>query len=119
VRHVVMAAALLLTATACQTTTADPAAERLREALEHGIDLASFKPDDALRARYLPPVGSGKPKDEFVVGMPLEVATFALAPGDQDAGGTPPGPVLRTAGGGATDDADTYTRQRPALDPNV
>ncbi len=119
VRLVVMAAALLLTATACQTTTADPAAERLREALEQGIDLASFKPDDALRARYLPPVGSGKPKGEFVVGMPLEVATFALAPGDQDAVGTPLGPVLSTAGGGVTVDGDTYTLRWPALDPNV
>ncbi len=123
----VVAVAVALAATACQSTPVDPAAERLKDAIEQGVDLAGFVPDDALRARYLPPVGGEKdPAGEFVVGMPLEVATFALGPGDQMAQGTPLGDVLSTETGPQDDQdgsvsysGDTYTLTWPVLDPHV
>ncbi|HEX7039329.1 MAG TPA: S8 family serine peptidase [Trueperaceae bacterium] len=118
-RLVVVAVAVMLASTACQTATVDPAAERLKEAIEEGVDLAGFKPDESLRARFLPPVGAANPRGEFVVGMPLEVAAFALAPGDGEAVGEPLGPVLGTALGGVTFAGDTYTLTWPVLDPNV
>ncbi|HZW99784.1 MAG TPA: S8/S53 family peptidase [Trueperaceae bacterium] len=114
------ALALLFVTTACQMSE-EPSADVLREALESGLDVAGFKPDDTLRARYLPPIGSKSQvkHGEFVDEMDIEVAIFRLT--DDDSAAT--GPALETyvsdAGDVITVDGDTYDLSWPVLDPNI
>jgi len=122
-RGFVVAAALLLAVTGCQTTTLDPSAEALRDALEEGVELAnsSFKPDDSLRVRYLPPVGSGQPKGDFMEHQEVEVLVFELACAQTGQACEPLQEKLSTRDGGdaLTRSGDTYTLRWPVLDPSV
>lgn len=113
-------AALLLLFTACQTTDFDPAAERLAEALESGVELAaSFKPDDSLRVRYLPPVGSGKPKGEFSDQLQVEALAFPLSCVTDAGTCAPAGEAHSTVNGKITRVGDTYTLDWEIVDPAV
>ena len=65
---------LLLLATSCQMTD-EPSAEKLKDAIETGVQTAGFEPDPTLRVRFLPPVGSTSSvkNGEFVNEMPIEI----------------------------------------------
>ncbi len=115
---VAVAVAGSLALSACQNV-ADPAAQQLKDALEAGIDIASFKPDDALRTRFLPPIGKGNPKGEFVSSLSLEIAVFALAPGDGAAEGPLLLPPLVTGQSGFSVSGGVFSLAWPAIDPSV
>jgi len=109
--------AILFVVTACQTTE-EPAAARLVEVPEGGIEAAGFKADTSLRTRYLPPIGNrSQVVGEFVNGMPIEVAVFALAAGDAQAVGTALVTLLSSDNDELTVQGDTYHLAWPVFDP--
>lgn len=116
----VCALALLFVTTACQMSE-EPSAEQLKDALENGLDVAGFKPDMTLRARYLPPIGnkSQVKSGEFVDGMNIEVAVFRLVDGVVDPEETALETYVTGVGDVLTVDGDTYRLAWPVTDPSV
>ncbi len=111
---------LLLVATACQQAS-EPTADQMLKELQPGVQLAaSFTPDPALRARYLPPIGStSQLVGEFANGLPVEVAVFALSSDDSHAIGTALRTFVMEPGGVLSRNGDTYRFNWPVFAPSV